>query len=609
MRQTSRKLRSRIVAGIGTILASFAVAASPAQAALSPVPDLAFPQTNNSGSVQTIAISGNTAYVGGIFSSFGGQPRNNAAAFDLTTGAVTEWNPQPDGAVNEIVVSPSGASVYLAGQFTTVGGLGRKGLARASATGIGGVHAAWDPTSTFPGAVTVNAVALAGPTVYFGGDFTTPSATNDLASASVSGGTLGAWSPTVAGVPGGIVAELLMFGGNVYVAGRFDSVNGTSRRGLAKVTTSGAGSVDASWDPNPNPGSVVRALAADPGNPGGFYLGGKFTQIGGVPRNNLARVDPNGTGPLDQAWNPDANDVVRSLALFNGSLFVGGEFTVIGNALRGRVARLGSPGLPLPWNPGADAPVNALVPMTSSVIVGGVFTSFGSGNMAALSRGLGFFRDVPPPVNTELPKIEGDPKVKETLACTPGSWSPAAPLGHAYEWLRDGEPIGQVQSSSYTVTSDDAGTQLACRVTATNLAGSASATSASVAPSALGSAGECDRELRVRAHLASRKLAQFLRHRKLKVKVGSNCPGTARIRIYTTGMQGFRLTSDEVSFDGAGSRQLTVQARTAVVSRLQAMVRAHEMTRIELRLVVTGDAVGGGDKATYRRHEVLRRST
>ncbi|MFO1372338.1 MAG: PQQ-binding-like beta-propeller repeat protein [Candidatus Competibacteraceae bacterium] len=49
------------------------------------------------GWVYALVVSGNTVYVGGEFDSIGGQARNHLAALDANTGAATAWNPSPDG--------------------------------------------------------------------------------------------------------------------------------------------------------------------------------------------------------------------------------------------------------------------------------------------------------------------------------------------------------------------------------------------------------------------------------------------------------------------------------------------------------------------------------
>jgi hypothetical protein len=87
-----------------------------------------------------------------------------------------------------------------------------------------------------------------------------------------------------------------------------------------------------------------------------------------------------------------------------------------------------------------------------------------------------------PPENTIPPAVSGTPAVGEILTCSPGTWSGGAPLSYTYQWVRDpGEAeatIASATTNSYRVAGEDAGHVLACRVAATNSAGSAVAWSA-----------------------------------------------------------------------------------------------------------------------------------
>lgn len=84
------------------------------------------------------------------------------------------------------------------------------------------------------------------------------------------------------------------------------------------------------------------------------------------------------------------------------------------------------------------------------------------------------------PVNTIRPTIAGTPQPGQTLGCGNGSWTGSPAPTYTQQWLRDGTPIAGATSSSYLVLDADLGTQLACRVTATNTQGSATAQSAPV---------------------------------------------------------------------------------------------------------------------------------
>jgi hypothetical protein len=93
--------------------------------------------------------------------------------------------------------------------------------------------------------------------------------------------------------------------------------------------------------------------------------------------------------------------------------------------------------------------------------------------------------DVPPepavkPANTAPPAITGGAALGQTLSCSPGTWSGAPTPTFAYQWLRDGSPIAGANADAYTIQEADQGHALACKVTAANKAGNASAESTQI---------------------------------------------------------------------------------------------------------------------------------
>jgi dipeptidyl aminopeptidase/acylaminoacyl peptidase len=70
-----------------------------------------------------------------------------------------------------------------------------------------------------------------------------------------------------------------------------------------------------------------------------------------------------------------------------------------------------------------------------------------------------------PPQNTVAPSIPAAAAPADVLTCDPGSWTGSPAFG--FEWLRDGAPIAGATAQTYTVTADDVGHQIVCRVTAT----------------------------------------------------------------------------------------------------------------------------------------------
>ena len=86
------------------------------------------------------------------------------------------------------------------------------------------------------------------------------------------------------------------------------------------------------------------------------------------------------------------------------------------------------------------------------------------------------------PVNTAAPSVGGSPRVGATLTAGNGNWTPSGET-FAYDWQRGDavngyQDIAGANASTYTLASADVGETVRVKVTATNVDGSASATSA-----------------------------------------------------------------------------------------------------------------------------------
>jgi len=94
------------------------------------------------------------------------------------------------------------------------------------------------------------------------------------------------------------------------------------------------------------------------------------------------------------------------------------------------------------------------------------------------------------PTNNTLPVVSGTPTVGQTLSSTSGTWNGYPAPTFAYQWVRGASTnISGATSSSYTLVDADYNNTVKCTVTATNSAGSASATSAATATIAAGVPG------------------------------------------------------------------------------------------------------------------------
>src|SRR4029450_10293459 len=139
--------------------------------------------------------------------------------------------------------------------------------------------------------------------------------------------------------------------------------------GAVPINTS-TGGLPASF---PRVDGVVLAIVPD--GSGGWFLGGEFTAVGGLPRTNIAHVGPS---LAVTPWNPGANSFVFRMVKSGSTLYVAGGFTTIGGQSRGRIAAVdASTGVVSAWNPNADGDVWGLAMSGSTIYVGGYFSHVG----------------------------------------------------------------------------------------------------------------------------------------------------------------------------------------------------------------------------------------
>jgi hypothetical protein len=75
------------------------------------------------------------------------------------------------------------------------------------------------------------------------------------------------------------------------------------------------------------------------------------------------------------------------------------------------------------------------------------------------------------PKRIVAPRVTGSATVGGILTCEEGSYSGVPAPTLSIEWLREGEAVAGATSATYTVQTADAGHQLQCKVTATNIMG------------------------------------------------------------------------------------------------------------------------------------------
>src|SRR5712692_2812728 len=253
------------------------------------------------GQVNAMVRSGGILYIGGAFTKV--RPYTGfGVALDADpthTGAEDPTFPRVNSTVHIVLPDGSGGW-YIAGEFTSVGGVLRNRLAHIKSDKT--VDANWDPNASGP----VRTMVISGSTMYIGGDFNAlnspPQTRNHLAALDLTTGQLTSWNPDC----NGNVLALVLNGSTLYVGGLFKqdplhpalpSIGGAIRNFIAALQTSDG--MATSWDPNAD--ARVNALALSGTT---LYAGGNFANIGGATRSNIAALKVS-DGTADTTWDPN----------------------------------------------------------------------------------------------------------------------------------------------------------------------------------------------------------------------------------------------------------------------------------------------------------------
>ncbi|MGO8678444.1 MAG: hypothetical protein ACLQVX_21590 [Limisphaerales bacterium] len=361
-------------------------------------PRPAFPQTpgadgfNPGAGASALAIQPDgKVLVGGEFGTLAGQPCNGFGRLNADGTFDSSFNGSASGLegsgcnVNSIEVQADG-KILVGGTFTILDGQPRSCLGRLNADGT--LDSEFNPgvglANQGPGAspsVVVLAVQADGK-ILVGGNFTSlagqpctrfgrlnPSGTLDTSFAAEN-------------TAGEAVSLAFQPDGKILVGGSLD-LDGGQSSGIGRLNADG--SWDNQFSPQTNPVVSVSSVAVQ--TDGKILLGGSFGTLDGQPRNNIARLNADGT--VDPSFNPGADDQVFSLVVqANGQILVGGAFQTLGGQPRSYLGRLNPDGTAdTLFNPGADMWVQALaIQADGSVLVGGSFHTLAGANRLGLGR-------------------------------------------------------------------------------------------------------------------------------------------------------------------------------------------------------------------------------
>ena len=292
-------MRRFALAGFTAAILTLALGGAASSYAPLPLPAWVVSGGASGGTVEAIALSGATAYIGGDF-AYMGPETGSAVSLDTGTGALTPGWPTVGGDV--YAVAPDGlGGWFIGGAFASVG--------MRHADNIGHIESDGTLDTGFAAGTDgpVYTLAVSGGTLFAGGFFDTASGQPraKLAGFDTTTGAATAFNPGVTGTQP-LVSALELSGTTLYVGGAFAGLGGQARQNLGAVKTD-TGVVVPSW--NPRPDALVNAIAV--GGDGTVYVGGFFDTVNGtVARLYAAAFDASGTAT---GWHPVPNAEVYAI--------------------------------------------------------------------------------------------------------------------------------------------------------------------------------------------------------------------------------------------------------------------------------------------------------
>lgn len=384
-----RNTRKSVLILLGTVLALLLPMApgtgAPDQPAGQLVQEVAAAGTPHvlNGEVYSVVQVGTTMVLGGTFTSARNDnsqtslPRSRLLAFNANTGQIsTTFLPNPNGTVRVVLPAGDGQTVYVAGSFTSIGGVARDSLARVRISDGSVVNEfnAGNITGT------VRDLRLSNGRLWLAGAFTHVGGRAQAGITTVNpttGGTQTYMAQQIAGNHGGGVTQPLKIdispnGSRLVAVGNFDTVGGLQRHQFLMLDISGASAqvanfrttffhtpCSASFD------TYMRDIDFSPD--GSFFVISTTGAYGGSEGacDTASRFETNQTGNDIAPSRVDytGGDTSYAVEITNSAVYIGGHQRWWNNPFRGDAAGQGAVsregiaaldpvnGLPLSWDP------------------------------------------------------------------------------------------------------------------------------------------------------------------------------------------------------------------------------------------------------------------
>jgi uncharacterized delta-60 repeat protein len=335
--------------------------------------------------------------IGGGFSSYNGIPRNNIVRLNANGTLDTSFI-SGTGADNAVITTSiqSDGKIIIGGLFTFYNGIARNHIARLNTNGT--LDTTFNPGTGATGA-NINSISSTSiqsdGKIIIGGDF---ASFNGVARSCIArlntDGTLDTTFNPGTGFNKRVFTTSIQSDGKIIIGGFFTTYNGISRNRITRLNTNGT--LDATFNPGTGTGTnsdlvLTTSIQSD----GKIIIGGRFASFNGISRNGIARLNTDGT--LDATFDPGTGTGTNALRYpsttyiqSDGKIIIGGIFTTYNNIVRNNIARLNTNGtLDATFNPGTGA--NNSVRATSiqsdgKIIISGSFTGYNDKGRNRITR-------------------------------------------------------------------------------------------------------------------------------------------------------------------------------------------------------------------------------
>lgn len=304
-------------------------------------------QSGADASINAVLVqSDGNAVIGGAFTTINGLSRTRIARLLADGSADASFDPGSgsDGPIYALAESfKAGGTVrqlLIGGGFSSFNSISHSSLLRINSDG--GIDATFNPALN--SGCTVYALAVYPSTtlnagkVLIGGDFTTVNGypRNGIARLNADG-TLDTSFDAGAGATNAVRTLALQMDGRIVVGGSFTNFAGVSFNHLVRLNVDGT--VDAGFNVGVGADDTVDALAIQGDNR--ILVGGAFTRANGVSRSHITRLLPDGTVDPSINFGLGADGYINTVVIQpNGMFVVGGGFTHYDGQDRSHLARI-----------------------------------------------------------------------------------------------------------------------------------------------------------------------------------------------------------------------------------------------------------------------------